>query len=244
MQDQYAGDQSHFESIWDNLTQGAKALYSFYAPWDTALSSDEEWLKNARGGALLGGLMTGAVRAVGGARDTAKQIEADEFISHLAMSDRLYEKDLLRKGKFYVDKALSNRETQLINSFDRLASIEGIDSELINSEKQRALRIMWQAKQEPVQQFAKEKLGIDPYSEDYKNLIALQDYYSQMYKDSKAAYDNKLKEYEAAIAGMAQKGYLDQIVDDSDMSEYAERIIYVKNRIDAFSRLEAYKQLK
>ena len=244
MQDKYGDGQNHFESVWDNLTQGAKSLYSFLAPWDTALSSDEEWLKNARGGALLGGLMTGTVRAVGNARSTQKQMETDDFVSHLAMSDRLYEKDLLRKGKLYVDKALNNRESQLINSFDRLASMEGVDSELINSEKQRALRIMWQAKQEPIQQFAKDKLGIDPYSEDYKNLIALQDYYSQMYKDSKTEYDSKLKEYESAIAGMAQKGYLDQIVDDSDTAGYAERVAYVKNRIDALSRLEAYKQLK
>lgn len=44
---------------------------------------------------------------------------------------------------------------------------------------------MWQAKHEDMQKFAKEKLGIEPYSEDYKNLIALQDYYAQMHKDSK-----------------------------------------------------------
>lgn len=51
--------------------------------------------------------------------------------------------------------------------------MEGVDQELINSEKQRALRIMWQAKREDMQKIAKEKLKIDPYSEDYKNLIAL-----------------------------------------------------------------------
>ena len=142
MQDQYGNDQSHFESIWDNIAQGAKAAYSFYAPWDTALSSDEEWLKNARGGALLGGIMTGTVRTLGNARNTARQREIDEFVSHLAMSDRLYEKDLLQKSKIYADKALRNRESQLINSFDRLANMEGVDSELVNAEKQRALRIM------------------------------------------------------------------------------------------------------
>ena len=244
MQDQYGNDQSHFESIWDNIAQGAKAAYSFYAPWDTALSSDEEWLKNARGGALLGGIMTGTVRTLGNARNTARQREIDEFVSHLAMSDRLYEKDLLQKSKIYADKALRNRESQLINSFDRLANMEGVDSELVNAEKQRALRIMQQAKDKKIQSFAKDNLNIDPYSEDYKNFIALQDYYIQMYRDSNEEYASKLKEYENAVSGMAQKGYLDQIVDDSDMSDYAERIAYVKNRIDYLSRLEAYKQLK
>ena len=242
MNDQYDEDQSHFESVWDNLTQGAKSLYSFVAPWDTALSSDEEWLKNARGGALLGGLMTGAVRTLGNATSTVKQTEMDNFVSHLAMSDRLYEKDLLNKSKLYTEKALQGKSKQLLNSFDRLASMEGVDSELINQEKERAQQIMSFAQSKDVINFAEETLGIDHESKDYLNFVSLYGYYNQLYRDSKESYNEALSEYENKLREVGQRNILDEFIDfDNDGGQYFGAL---KSRLDAYARLEAYKQLK
>lgn len=242
MNDLYGEDQSHFESIWDNVTQGAKSLYSFMAPWDTALSSDEEWLKNARGGALLGGFMAGTTRILGNARSTARQIEMDKFVSHLAMSDRLYEKDLLNKSKIYAEKAIQGRGNQLINSLDRLASMEGVDSELINQEKQRARSVINFAKDKKVINFAEEQLGIDHESTDYLNFVSLYGYYSQLYIDSKEQYEEALKEYDGKLREVGSRGLLDGIVDweSGDGSAFG----IAKDRLDAYARLEAYRQLK
>lgn len=169
-------------------------------------------------------------------------MEMDKFVSHLVMSDRLYEKDLLNKSKIYAEKAIQGRGNQLINSLDRLASMEGVDSELINQEKQRAQSVMNFAKSKDVINFAEEQLGIDSESTDYLNFVSLYGYYSQLYRDSKEQYEEALKEYDSKLREVGSRGLLDDVVDweSGDGSAFG----IVKDILDAYARLEAYRQLK
>ena len=51
----YDGQQPNYiRAIAGNIANGARSLYSFYAPWDTAMTADSEWLENARSGFVLG----------------------------------------------------------------------------------------------------------------------------------------------------------------------------------------------
>jgi hypothetical protein len=60
----------HFEenpnlakSFLKNLGSGARSIFAAITPWDSVYSDDAEFMENFKGGALLGGLMTGGIGA-------------------------------------------------------------------------------------------------------------------------------------------------------------------------------------
>jgi hypothetical protein len=67
----YDGDDRTFlMSILGCIENGGKSVFAFYNPWDTAMTSDREWLENARGGFLMGFGNTGAQNLVAGVKET------------------------------------------------------------------------------------------------------------------------------------------------------------------------------
>jgi hypothetical protein len=63
-------DRSFLMSILGCIENGGKSVFAFYNPWDTAMTSDREWLENARGGFLMGFGNTGAQNLVAGVKET------------------------------------------------------------------------------------------------------------------------------------------------------------------------------
>nr|DAX32743.1 MAG TPA: hypothetical protein [Caudoviricetes sp.] len=47
-----------------NLGTGARAIFAAITPWDPIYSNDQEFIENFKGGALLGGLTTGAISGI------------------------------------------------------------------------------------------------------------------------------------------------------------------------------------
>ncbi len=244
MQGKYGDDHTIFDSVLNNLGQGTKSLYSFYAPWDTALSSDPEWLENARGGSLLGMLMTGSIRTIGGAVQTSKQMAADKFVSEMAMTDRLYEKDLLRKNQYYADKAVRGKTRQVLESFDKLKGIEGFDADMIDAEKKRAARVMTLANSKALQTLATDKLGINTNSEEYNRLVSMVDYYNQMYNDARDTYDQAVRDLDIKIDESQLEDYLNTYVIDREDPKAAESKQAMINMIRGLSELKALQKYK
>lgn len=80
----------HFEenpnlvkSFVKNLGAGARSIFAAITPWDAVYSDDAEFMENFKGGALLGGLMTGGIGAATSYLQTRDQLQADKLLSAL-----------------------------------------------------------------------------------------------------------------------------------------------------------------
>jgi hypothetical protein len=57
----FDSDPNLLKSWAKNIGTGARSIFAAITPWDPVYSDDEEFLENFKGGALLGGIMTGAI---------------------------------------------------------------------------------------------------------------------------------------------------------------------------------------
>ena len=198
----YDGMQpSYIQALTDSWGGAARSLYSFYAPWDTALSSDKEWLENARSGFVLGFLNIPNLAKLGvDARSTYKQLQGDKFVEDIAVNDIFADKDRLNKNVFYADHGVKGRNEEIYRAFNKAKEIgiEGIDDQMWDDERDRAIQIMNQAQSKQTQKMAEER-GFKPGTHDYNIYVGLLDYRRERYKEAEQKYNEIKKEYDALV---------------------------------------------
>lgn len=178
------------KSFIKNLGTQARSLYAAVTPFDSMYSTDAEFMENFKGGALLGGLMTGVTigaqevsnKVQTGNTSIGKQLNADEFVSAL-YAERVADRDLFTKNMEYSKAVRNSSKSNIDASFDELSKlkIEGIDPAEVAKEKERANRVMAQAESSNNKRIAAQN-GIDPRTEDYDILVALQEQARDRYK--------------------------------------------------------------
>jgi hypothetical protein len=115
-----------------NLGTGARAIFAAITPWDPVYSDDEEFLENFKGGAILGGLMTGVIGTATSIQPLNKQISGQQFLSTL-YTENIASKDLVRKNILYSKKIREGKWDEVMSAFDDLeaANIPGMDTEAV-----------------------------------------------------------------------------------------------------------------
>ena len=188
----YDGMQpSYIKGIADSWKHGARSLYSFYAPWDTALTSDKEWLENSRSGFVLGLLNVPNIVTTGvNARRAYKQVQGDKFVQDVAADDMFADKDRLNKNITYAQHAINNREEEIYKAFDKAKEIglEGIDAQMWDEERDHAIRIVNRANSKKIQQLAEER-DIKKGTEDFNIYVGMIDYYEERAKNATEKYN-------------------------------------------------------
>lgn len=241
----------HFEenpnlakSFLKNLGSGARSIFAAITPWDSVYSDDAEFMENFKGGALLGGLMTGGIGAATTYLHTKDQLQADKLLSAL-YAEKLDQKDRVRKDIVYAEMATTNRWNNLMQSFDNLksANIDGLTQEDIETERNNANDIRNIATSKSALQQAS-VLGIDPGTENYNIFVALKDHHSKLLEEAdKNLMDAELK--------------LQNIINSEDVNKQISNIIAklpeqqrseinvedLKNLILLNSELETYSRL-
>ena len=238
----------HFEenpnlvkSFVKNLGAGARSIFAAITPWDAVYSDDAEFMENFKGGALLGGLMTGGIGAATSYLQTRDQLQADKLLSAL-YAEKLDQKDRVRKDIAYAEMAANNKWDNLMQSFDNLQStnIDGLTQDDIETERSNANRVRNIATSASTLQQAS-VLGIEPYTDDYNILVALKDHYDKLLKESDSnltSANNKLqsilnsedvnKQIEKAIAKLPEDKRSQISAEDvkSAISLYSELAVY------------------
>lgn len=241
----------HFEenpnlakSFLKNLGSGARSIFAAITPWDSVYSDDAEFMENFKGGALLGGLMTGGIGAATTYLHTKDQLQADKLLSAL-YAEKLDQKDRVRKDIAYAEMATTNRWNNLMQSFDNLksANIDGLTQEDIETERNNANDIRNIATSKSALQQAS-VLGIDPGTENYNIFVALKDHHSKLLEEA----DKNLMDAEFK---------LQNIINSEDVNKQISNIIAklpeqqrseinvedLKNLILLNSELETYSRL-
>lgn len=241
----------HFEenpnlvkSFVKNLGAGARSIFAAITPWDAVYSDDAEFMENFKGGALLGGLMTGGIGAATSYLQTRDQLQADKLLSAL-YAEKLDQKDRVRKDIAYAEMAANNKWDNLMQSFDNLQStnIDGLTQDDIETERSNANRVRNIATSASTLQQAS-VLGIEPYTDDYNILVALKDH-----------YDKLLKESDSNLTSANNK--LQSILNSEDVNKQIEKVIAklpedkrsqisaedVKSAISLYSELAVYDNL-
>ena len=199
-------------------------------------------MENFKGGALLGGLMTGLTvgvqeasnKATTGKTSIGRQLDANSFASAL-YADRLAEKDMFIKNMEYSRAARESSKATLDESFDMLSNmkLDGVDQASVLEEKARANRVLSQSDSRSNKKLAKAN-NIDPRTEDYDIFVALQEHYRERYKEGLTEKDNLHSE----ITGLMSKADWSTInlPDGVDLMQYqAMSILKAKN--EAFDRV-------
>lgn len=234
-------DPNILKSFVKNIGTGARSIFAAITPWDPVYSDDEEFMENFKGGALLGGLMTGAMGGAQMAMTLPGQVSSDTFVANL-YADKLDAKDRVRKNVLYAEKLQSGNWGNVIDAFDYLSDQEGIEQEAkqeIQEEKKRAemFRNTYTAPSTILQATS---LGIDPRTDEYNQFVALKEHHEQLAVD---AYQNRLK----------QSNNVDQILSSPEITNYintlsqdpltADEIIQIKALIRNKAALDKLKEL-
>jgi len=141
-------------------------------------------MNSFKGGALLGGLMSGLVSPIASYKSLSDQVKADELISNL-YANRLDERDKVDKSIAYSRMGKSNKDNEVMNSFDKLKelNVDGLSASEIDEEQQRAKRVMNLSKSSYMINKAKSN-GINPNSDDYDIYVALDTHYTDLIKET------------------------------------------------------------
>ena len=253
----YDGKQpSYIDGIIDNYANAARSLYSFYAPWDTALSSDKEWLENARSGFVLGLLnIPSVVRDGLNARNAYKQVKADHFVEDVASNDIFADKDRLNKNIYYAENSTKDLSTQLVNAFDKAKElgIDNISSEMWDEEKEHAVRINNLVNSKKVHALAAER-GYKPGTNDFNIYVGMIDYYQERYQESLDKYNkqaekiNEILEKESRFNdaftqdfGISNEEY--QALSEEEKNNATAIRQYTVNRAKLNAQLTAYEEM-
>lgn len=249
--DKYDGEDPTWLKAWlDNTGYTIKSQYAFFAPWDTALSSDREWLDNARSGAVLGLFNVGNIASTGArVYGATKQYKADNWLANHAETDLLTAKDDLTKGRYYADMAGKGLSTQVFRAFETAKNIgiEGIDAEMWDQEEKRAIRIMNFATDDTYKKLADQR-GYKPGTEDYNTYIALLDYVNESTKGANA----QVKDHNKNIAELINNVQLqeDMVIghmfdpDESNWDKNAYKLIDIARIAGKMTaQRQAYEQV-
>lgn len=253
----YDGMQpSYIKGIADSWKHGARSLYSFYAPWDAALTSDKEWLENSRSGFVLGLLNVPNLVTTGvNARRAYKQVQGDKFVQDVAADDIFADKDRLNKNITYAQHAINNREEEIYKAFDKAKEIglEGIDAQMWDEERDHAVRIVNRANSKKIQQLAEER-GIKKGTEDFNIYVGMIDYYEERAKEAKEKYEtlrteaNKLLSDQSKFENAFNAEYgvneeeFESLSEDSKRTALSNKA-YVIDRAATNARLTAYESI-
>lgn len=253
----YDGMQpSYIKGIADSWKHGARSLYSFYAPWDTALTSDKEWLENSRSGFVLGLLNVPNIVTTGvNARRAYKQVQGDKFVQDVAADDMFADKDRLNKNITYAQHAINNREEEIYRAFDKAKEIglEGIDAQMWDEERDHAIRIVNRANSKKIQQLAEER-DIKKGTEDFNIYVGMIDYYEERAKEASEKYNERANEANKLLSnqqlfedkfdaeyGISQSEF--EALSEEDKEAALSNKAYIISRAATNARLSAYESI-
>ena len=253
----YDGMQpSYIKGITDSWKHGARSLYSFYAPWDTALTSDKEWLENSRSGFVLGLLNVPNLVTTGvNARRAYKQVQGDKFVQDVAADDVFADKDRLNKNITYAQHAINNREEEIYRAFDKAKEIglEGIDAQMWDEERDHAVRIVNRVNSKKIQQLAEER-DIKKGTEDFNIYVGMIDYYEERAKEASEKYNERANEANKLLSnrqlfedkfdaeyGISQSEF--EALSEEDKEAALSNKAYIISRAATNARLSAYESI-
>lgn len=241
----------HFEenpnlakSFIKNIGSGARSIFAAITPWDSVYSDDAEFMENFKGGALLGGLMTGGIGAATSYLQTRDQLQADKLLSAL-YAEKLDQKDRVRKDIVYAEMAANNKWNNLMQSFDNLqsANIDGLTQEDIETERNNANRVRNIATSESALKQA-EALGIEPNTDDYNILIALKDHYDKLVEESDKNFATANNKLQSILNGEEVNKQIERVIAKlSDEQRSQISVEDIRNVISLYSELSVYDQL-
>lgn len=241
----------HFEenpnlakSFIKNIGSGARSIFAAITPWDSVYSDDAEFMENFKGGALLGGLMTGGIGAATSYLQTRDQLQADKLLSAL-YAEKLDQKDRVRKDIVYAEMAANNKWNNLMQSFDNLqsANIDGLTQEDIETERDNANRVRNIATSESALKQA-EALGIEPNTDDYNILIALKDHYDKLVEESDKNFATANNKLQSILNGEEVNKQIERVIAKlSDEQRSQISVEDIRSAISLYSELSVYDQL-
>lgn len=237
-------DPNLAKSFIKNIGSGARSIFAAITPWDSVYSDDAEFLENFKGGALLGGLMTGGIGAATTYLQTRDQLQADKLLSAL-YAEKLDQKDRVRKDIVYAEMAANNRWNNLMQSFDNLqsANIDGLTQEDIETERNNANRVKNIATSESALKQA-EALGIEPNTEDYNILIALKDHYDKLVEEADQNFVASSNKMQSLLNGEEVNKQIEKVISKlSDEQRSQISVEDIRNAISLYSELEVYNRL-
>lgn len=237
-------DPNLAKSFIKNMGSGARSIFAAITPWDSVYSDDAEFLENFKGGALLGGLMTGGIGAATTYLQTRDQLQADKLLSAL-YAEKLDQKDRVRKDIVYAEMAANNKWDNLMQSFDNLqsANIDGLTQEDIETERNNANRVKNIATSESALKQA-ETLGIEPNTEDYNILIALKDHYDKLVEEADQNFVASSNKMQSLLNGEEVNKQIEKVISKlSDEQRSQISVEDIRNAISLYSELEVYNRL-
>lgn len=237
-------DPNLAKSFIKNIGSGARSIFAAITPWDSVYSDDAEFLENFKGGALLGGLMTGGIGAVTTYLQTRDQLQADKLLSAL-YAEKLDQKDRVRKDIVYAEMAANNKWDNLMQSFDNLqsANIDGLTQEDIETERNNANRVKNIATSESALKQA-EALGIEPNTEDYNILIALKDHYDKLVEEADQNFVASSNKMQSLLNGKEVNKQIEKVISKLSDEQRAQIAVEdIRNAISLYSELEVYNRL-
>lgn len=237
-------DPNLAKSFIKNIGSGARSIFAAITPWDSVYSDDAEFLENFKGGALLGGLMTGGIGAATTYLQTKDQLQADKLLSAL-YAEKLDQKDRVRKDIVYAEMAANNKWDNLMQSFDNLqsANIDGLTQEDIETERNNANRVKNIATSESALKQA-EALGIEPNTEDYNILIALKDHYDKLVEEADQNFVASSNKMQSLLNGEEVNKQIEKVISKlSDEQRSQISVEDIRNAISLYSELSVYDQL-
>lgn len=208
------------KSFIKNIGTGSRALVAALTPFDPLYSSDKEFLENFKGGALLGGLMTGAMGAPTSRMQTKRQMQAQQFLADMYV-DKLDRQDRVRKDIMYGDMIRRGRFAYVDQAFDDIIEmgIEGIDTEDIEKERQYARKYYSLHESKFMQDLAKQA-GIDHNTEDYDKYIALVNHHEARIVDTKENSNKALTEFESVLNSKEVTDFIDRLIGSPSTEDY------------------------
>lgn len=237
-------DPNLAKSFIKNIGSGVRSIFAAITPWDSVYSDDAEFLENFKGGALLGGLMTGGIGAATTYLQTRDQLQADKLLSAL-YAEKLDQKDRVRKDIVYAEMAANNKWDNLMQSFDNLqsANIDGLTQEDIETERNNANRVKNIATSESALKQA-EALGIEPNTEDYNILIALKDHYDKLVEEADQNFVASSNKMQSLLNGEEVNKQIEKVISKlSDEQRSQISVEDIRNAISLYSELEVYNRL-
>lgn len=237
-------DPNLAKSFIKNIGSGARSIFAAITPWDSVYSDDAEFLENFKGGALLGGLMTGGIGAATTYLQTRDQLQADKLLSAL-YAEKLDQKDRVRKDIVYAEMAANNKWDNLMQSFDNLqsANIDGLTQEDIETERNNANRVRNIATSESALKQA-EALGIEPNTDDYNILIALKDHYDKLVEESDKNFATANNKLQSILNGEEVNKQIERVIAKlSDEQRSQISVEDIRSAISLYSELSVYDQL-
>lgn len=223
-----------------NLGTGARAIFAAITPWDPVYSDDEEFLENFKGGAILGGLMTGVIGTATSIQPLNKQISGQQFLSTL-YAENIASKDLVRKNILYSKKIREGKWDEVMSAFDDLeaANIPGMDTEAVQSERKRA-QLMYNSFTSRQNIQAAMNAGIDPRTEDYDIFVSLADHHDRQLQKAREQHTTNLGDAEYLLYGQEVTDYIHSLNKEftADQEAAVRKLIALKNELDVSKQIQ------